>query len=332
MTTRKTRKSYKPEFKAAVVEEYLQGEHLLSEIAAAHEVHPNLILKWKKAAMAALPDALDETAQKSLTVLKAQHEKEVEQLHAQIGRLTMKLVWLKKKCESMVSRSTRMSEIEWTNEQLSIKEQAELLRLNRTGLYYKVAPVSERELLLRRRIDEIFTAWPFYGSRRIRAVLQREGWQINRKAVQRVMGEMGLEAIRPKPNLSRPGEGATHKKYPYLLRGLKLLGPNHVQGLDITYIRLKRGWLYLVAVLDWYSRYIVSWELSDTLQLDFVITAVKRGLLKSKPTILNSDQGSHFTSPQYTKLVEEAGVQISMDGRGRAFDNIFTERLWRTIK
>lgn len=232
----------------------------------------------------------------------------------------------------MVSRPTRVNEIEWTSEQLTIKEQAELLSLNRTSLYYKVTPVGERELLLRRRIDEIFTAWPFYGSRRIRAVLQREGWQINRKAVQRVMGEMGLTAICPKPNLSRPGDGVAHKIYPYLLRGLSLSGPNHVQGLDITYIRLRKGWLYLVAVLDWYSRYIVSWELSDTLQLDFVIRAVSCGLAKSKPLILNSDQGSHFTSPKYIGLVEAAGVRISMDGRGRAFDNIFTERLWKTIK
>lgn len=232
----------------------------------------------------------------------------------------------------MVSRSTRVNEIEWTNEELTIKEQAELLSLNRTGLYYKAAPVGERELLLRRRIDEIFTAWPFFGSRRIRAVLQREGWQINRKTVQRVMGEMGLVSINPKPNLSKPGEGTAHKIYPYLLRGLSLTGPNQVQGLDITYIRLRKGWMYLVAVLDWYSQYIISWELSDTLQLDFVLRAVARGLSKSKPLILNSDQGSHFTSSKYIELVEEAGVRVSTDGRGRAFDNIFTERLWKTIK
>lgn len=232
----------------------------------------------------------------------------------------------------MVSRSSRVNELEWANQELTIKEQAELLSLNRTGLYYKAVPVRERELQLQRRIDEIFTAWPFYGSRRIRAVLQREGWQINRKTVQRVMGEMGLTAICPKPNLSKPGDGAAHKIYPYLLRGLSLIGPNHVHGLDITYIRIRKGWLYLVAVLDWYSRYIVSWELSDTLQLDFVLRAVARGLSKSKPLILNSDQGSHFTSLKYIGLVEEAGVRVSMDGRGRAFDNIFTERLWKTIK
>jgi putative transposase len=185
---------------------------------------------------------------------------------------------------------------------------------------------------LRRRIDEIYTASPFFGSRRIRAILRREGWQINRKAVQRYMAEMGLEAICPKPNLSKPGEGAAHKIYPYLLRGLSLVGPNHVHGTDITYIRLRKGWLYLVAVLDWYSRYIVSWELSDSLQLDFVLAAVKRGLAKSQPAILNSDQGSHFTSLKYIGLLEAAGVKVSMDGRGRAFDNIFTERLWKTIK
>ncbi len=146
-----------------------------------------------------------------------------------------------------------------------------------------------------------------------------------------------LEAICPKPNLSRPGEGTAHKIYLYLLRDLKLQGPHHVHGTDITYIRLRGSWLYLVAVLDWRvpaggCRYIVSWELSDTLQLDFVLGAVGRGLEQSWPQILNSDQGSHFTSLRYIELLEAAQVRISMDGRGRAFDNIFTERLWRSIK
>lgn len=225
-----------------------------------------------------------------------------------------------------------MNLIDWGNCEFSIKEQSELLSLNRTGLYYKPRPLSQNELNVRRRIDEIFTESPFFGSRRIAAVLGREGTPINRKAVQRIMGEMGLQAIYPKPNLSRPGEGAAHKVYPYLLRGLKLQGPNHVHGTDITYIRLRKGWLYLVAVLDWYSRYIVSWELSDTLQLDFVLTAVGRGIEQSRPQILNSDQGSHFTSFRYIELLEAAQVRISMDGRGRAFDNIFTERLWKSIK
>lgn len=215
-----------------------------------------------------------------------------------------------------------MNLIDWADPALTLKEQAELLSLNRTGLYYKPRPISQDELNVRRRIDEIFTESPFFGSRRITAVLRREGTPINRKAVQRFMGEMGLEAICPKPNLSQPGEGAAHKVYPYLLRGLKLQGPNHVHGTDITYIRLRRGWLYLVAVLDWYSRYIVSWELSDTLQLDFVLAAVGRGLEQSRPQILNSDQGSHFTSLRYIELLEAAQVRVSMDGRGRAFDNI----------
>ena len=230
-----------------------------------------------------------------------------------------------------------MNLIDWADSEVTVKEQAELLSLNRTGLYYKPRPLSQDELTIRRRIDEIFTESPFYGSRRITAVLRREGTPINRKAVQRFMGEMGLEAIRPKPNLSRGGEGAAHKVYPYLLRGLKLQGPNHVHGTDITYIRLRRGWLYLVAVLDWRvpaggCRYIVSWELSDTLQLDFVLAAVGRGFEQSRPQILNSDQGSHFTSLRYIELLEAAQVRVSMDGRGRAFDNIFTERLWRSIK
>lgn len=185
-------------------------------------------------------------------------------------------------------------------------------------------------MALKHRIDEIYTECPFYGSRRITAQLRREGKIINRKAVQRHMHEMGIEGICPGPNLSKRGQA--HPIYPYLLRNVTSAYPNHVWGIDITYIRLQRSWLYLVAVLDWFSRYVVSWQLDDSLDIDFVLLAVDQALARNHPLIWNSDQGSHFTSPQYTQRLKEAQVQISMDGKGRALDNIFTERLWRSVK
>ena len=218
---------------------------------------------------------------------------------------------------------------------LSLRAQAQMLGLNRSGLYYCPQPPSQEELALKRRIDEIYTARPFYGVRRISVQLQQEGWRVNHKAVARHMREMGLCAIVPGPHLSRRVHRAVDSTHPYLLKGVVAAYPNHIWGIDITYIRMVGGypgWLYLVAVLDWHSRYIVSWELSQGLGQSFVTQAVLSALNTATPSIWNSDQGSHFTSPQYTSLLTQAGVQISMDGRGRFVDNIFTERLWRTIK
>lgn len=211
----------------------------------------------------------------------------------------------------------------------TLKTQADLLSLNRSGLYYEPLPPSAEDVAIKHRIDEIYTEHPFYGSRRI-AVVLRPQFIVNRKAVQRHMREMGIAGIVPGPNLSK--RSAQHKIYPYLLRNLKVTRPNQVWGIDITYIRLHAAWLYLVAVLDWFSRYVISWELEQTLELSFVLSAVQRALAQATPEIWNSDQGSHFTSPQYTDLLQAANVQISMDGRGRALDNIFVERLWRSVK
>ena len=220
--------------------------------------------------------------------------------------------------------------VDMDSEKISISRQAELLSLNRSSLYYKPVDISDEEIRLKHRIDEIYTDRPVSGSRYITAILRREAWVINRKRVVRCMREMGLAGVSPGPNLSK--RNLAHKIYPYLLRGVKASHTNHIWSIDITYIRLKRGWMYLVAVIDWYSRYIVSWRLDQTLEMPFVLEAVKEALAGAKPVILNSDQGSHFTSPKYTELLEEAGVQISMDGKGRALDNIITERFWRTLK
>jgi putative transposase len=211
-----------------------------------------------------------------------------------------------------------------------LKLQAELLSLSRASLYYQPVGPSAREIAIKHRIDEIYTAHPFYGSRRITVELQKE-MTISRPTVQSYMREMGLAGICPGPKLSQPG-GPGHTIYPYLLRRLTIDHPNHVWGIDITYIRLVSGWMYLVAILDWFSRYVVSWELDQTLEIDFVLHAVDRALGVARPEIWNSDQGSHFTSPQYLDRLRAVDTRISMDGRGRALDNIFTERLWRSVK
>jgi putative transposase len=220
--------------------------------------------------------------------------------------------------------------VEPSNKSVPLKAQAQILSLSRSSLYYNPVGPSESEVRLKHRIDEIYTKHPVYGSRRINVMLRRDGWDVNRKRVQRCMREMGIAGICPGPNLSK--RNMEHRIYPYLLRNVTPNRPNHVWGIDITYIRLKHGWMYLVAVIDWYSRYIVSWQLDQTLEMPFVLTATRSALAQGTPEIWNSDQGSHFTSPQYTDLLKDAGVQISMDGKGRALDNIITERFWRTLK
>ena len=219
--------------------------------------------------------------------------------------------------------------LERDNRELPLSTKAELLGLNRTGLYYRPVGPSAQEIAAKHRIDEIYTAHPYYGSRRVAVVLGKE-MPISRPTVQRYMREMGISGICPGPNLSK--RGAEHKVYPYLLRGLVMDHPNQVWGIDITYVRLHAGWMYLVAVLDWFSRYVLSWELDQTLEIAFVLRAVDDALAQAIPKIWNSDQGSHFTSGQYIERLLAAGVQVSMDGKGRALDNIFVERLWRTVK
>lgn len=214
--------------------------------------------------------------------------------------------------------------------ELPLSVQAELLSLSRSSLYYQPVAPSPEEVTLKHRIDEIYTACPFFGSRRISIVLRQEGMSVNRKAVQRHMREMGIAGVCPGPNLSRRNQA--HAVYPYLLRNVTASHPNHIWGIDITYVRLQKSWMYLVAVLDWYSRYVVSWQLSDSLDIEFVLVAVDQALAQAQPTIWNSDQGSHFTSPQYIQRLQDVQVQISMDGKGRALDNVFTERLWRSVK
>jgi putative transposase len=214
---------------------------------------------------------------------------------------------------------------------LSVREQCRLLSVPRGTLYYRPSGPKAEDLLAMRRLDEQYTATPFYGVERMTAVLRRDGFRIGHNRVRRLLRRMGLEAIYPKPRLSMPG-GMGHRVYPYLLRGLRIDRPNQVWSSDITYIRLTQGFAYLVAVLDWFSRYVLSWSLSTTLDAWFCVQTLREALRTSRPEIVNTDQGSQFTSGDWIGALTEAGVSVSMDGRGRAFDNIFTERLWRSVK
>lgn len=215
---------------------------------------------------------------------------------------------------------------------LSIARQAELLDISRSSLYY-IPQEDPEDKKLMDMIDVIYTNHPYFGSRRIKnELLDRYGVGVCRERVQRRMRAMGIEAVYPKPRIHTSVPNAAHKKYPYLLKNVVALYPNHVWGTDITYVRLEEGWAYLVALLDWFSRYVIAWSLSRSMETTFCIEALSQALTVGAPTIHNSDQGSQFTDEAYTSILEQRGIAISMDGRGRCMDNIFTERLWRTVK
>jgi len=216
-------------------------------------------------------------------------------------------------------------------EELSVRRQCELAGISRSGFYYEPMPESDENLAVMRRLDELHMKHPVYGSRRLTVLLQQEGEVVNRKRVARLLQVMGVEAIYPKRSLSRPGEG--HRIYPYLLKDLDITGPDQVWCSDITYVPMAYGFMYLVAVMDWWSRCVLGWELSNSLDSEFCIRAWNGALGSGRrPLISNTDQGCQFTSEDYLEAVESAGVDVSMDGRGRWIDNRFIERLWRSVK
>jgi putative transposase len=214
--------------------------------------------------------------------------------------------------------------------ELSVRRQCMLLGLNRSSLYYEPAAESADNLRLMRLLDEEYTAHPFYGSRKLRKWLVEQGETVNRKRVQRLLRLMGLQAIYPKPRLSVPGRG--NRIYPYLLRGVSIERPDQVWSTDITYVPLPAGFMYLAAVIDWYSRYVLAWRLSNTLEGSFCLEMLDEVLSRGRPEVFNTDQGVQFTAAAWTSRLESAGVAVSMDGKGRCLDNVFVERLWRTVK
>ena len=220
--------------------------------------------------------------------------------------------------------------VEPNHAELGVRRQCALLGLHRASFYYQAATESEANLRLMRLLDEEYTRHPFYGSRKLTRWLQHQGEEVNRKRVQRLLRVMGLEAIYPKPRLSQGGKG--HRVFPYLLRGVTVARPDQVWSADITYVPLTTGFMYLAAIIDWYSRYVLGWRLSNTLDGAFCLEMLEEALGQGRPEIFNTDQGVQFTAAAFTGRLEAAGVQVSMDGRGRCLDNVFVERLWRTVK
>ncbi len=224
----------------------------------------------------------------------------------------------------------KRSALEWRNSRVNISRQCELLGMARSTAYYDLQGETEENIRLMNLIDEQYTKTPFYGARKMTHQLIKDGCNVNHKRVKRLMKTMGIQAIYCRPSLSKPTP--EHKKFPYLLKGLNITHPNQVWCTDITYIRLQHGFIYLVAIMDWFSRYVLSWNVSISLEGQFCLEALEAAFGRGNPEIFNSDQGSQFTCGEFTNALINANIRISMDGRGRCFDNIFVERLWRSVK
>lgn len=224
----------------------------------------------------------------------------------------------------------RRSWIDPSDRLVSIRRQCALLGLHRSNVYYEPVPVSEADLRLMRLIDEKYLEHPHLGSRGMVSHLERQGELVNRKKMQRLLREMGLKSLAPSPRTTLRAVG--HKIYPYLLRDVEIVRPNQVWACDITFVPMRRGYLYLTAVMDWYSRYVLAWQLSNSMDVEFCMEVLEEALKHGRPEIFNTDQGSQFTSHEFTKRLEQESIAISMDGKGRAIDNVMIERLWRTVK
>ncbi|MGB7010154.1 MAG: IS3 family transposase [Pseudolabrys sp.] len=321
-----TRRRFTGEFKARVAVEALRGDKTVQEIASKHKVHPNQVSTWKRQAIEGLGEVFSNGADRE----RQDRESEVRDLHAKIGQLMVERDFLAGGLKPM-SRGERKAMITPGHSDLSLSRQCRLLSISRSSFYYGPRGESPENLALMRRIDELFLRYPFYGSRQMARQLRREGVWVGRHRVRRLMRLMGLEAIYQAPKTSAPHPA--HRAYPYLLRSLTVDRPDHVWCADITYIPVRRGFLYLVAIMDWATRHVLAWRLSNTLDARFCLEALHAAMAEhGKPEIFNTDQGSQFTSLVFTGVLKEAGVAISMDGRGRCMDNIFIERLWRSLK
>ncbi|WP_426343070.1 IS3 family transposase [Pseudoduganella sp. R-32] len=331
MSEGKKRRVHTAEFKAKVGLEAVRGVKTVTEIAQEYGVHPVLVGQWKKEILENA-GALFDVKRGPKPVDESSPE---DKLYSEIGKLKMQVDWLKKKLGGM-SPSERSQWIE-QGDDMPLAMQCELASVPRSSVYRRLEAAArqqcldEEELELRALIDREYTNRPFYGSRRMVVFLRAQGHCVNRKRVQRLMRDMGLAGMAPGPATSKPNPG--QKVYPYLLRGVPVIRPNQVWSTDITYIRLARGFAYLVAIIDWYSRKVLSWRISNSMDASFCVDCLEDALRHhGRPEVFNSDQGSQFTSSAFTDVLKREGVAISMDGRGRALDNIFVERLWRNVK
>ncbi|MFG1250191.1 IS3 family transposase [Xanthobacter flavus] len=320
------RKRYSAEFKAKVALEALRGEQTVAQLAAKHGLHQTMINAWKKQAVEGMATVFSGKAEAA----DAAREGEIDQLHAKIGQLVVERGFFASGLRSL-SVGARRDMIEPDHPQLPITRQCALVGISRSAFYGGPRTEGPETLAVMREIDGQFLETPWYGSRQMVRHLRRQGHEVGRKRVRRLMARMGLAAIyqRPKTTVRHP----QHRVFPYLLRTLAIDRPDQVWCADITYIPMRRGFLYLVAIMDWHSRRVLSWRLSNTMEADFCIEALEEALSRfGRPGIFNTDQGSQFTSPRFTQVLLDAGVRISMDGRGRWMDNVFIERLWRSLK
>ncbi|WP_375708103.1 IS3 family transposase [Sulfitobacter sp. HGT1] len=320
------RKQHHPEFKAKVALEALKGEETVSELASRFGVHPTMIHQWKRALLEGASGVFERGSRKAPEV----DEEQVKDLHAKIGELAVANDFLGQKAQTL-DRQVRCKMIEPNIPGLSVGKQCSLLSISRSSFYYEPKGESEMNLDLMRVIDKQFLETPFYGVRQMTWHLRNEQHLVNEKRIRRLMRLMGLMPIYQKPNTSKAAKG--HKIYPYLLRGLRVDRPNQVWCADITYLPMRRGFLYLVAIMDWHTRKVLAWRISNTLEAGFCVDALNEAIHKfGPPDIMNTDQGSQFTSFAWTNRLRSANVRISMDGKGRFLDNIFVERLWRSLK
>lgn len=331
MSESKKRRVHPADFKAKIGLEAVRGVKTINEIAQEHNVHPQLVTQWKKEILENAGSLFDSKRGPKPVDESSPEDK----LYSEIGRLKMETDWLKK--TRSVSRDERMDWLEPEHMDLPLTRQCELAGVSRATVYRRLEATArqrhedQQDDELRALIDEEYTGRPFYGSRRMAVFLRAQGHRTNRKRVQRLMREMGLAGMAPGPATSKPHP--RHKVYPYMLRGVAVTRPNQVWSTDLTYIRLARGFAYLVAIIDWYSRRVLAWRISNSMDASFCVDCLEDALRHhGKPEVFNSDQGSQSTSDAFTGVLKREGVAISMDGRGRALDNIFVERLWRNVK
>ncbi|MEQ1576180.1 MAG: IS3 family transposase [Hyphomicrobium sp.] len=323
--TRRPRRNHTPAFKAKVALAAIKGELTISQLAEHFDVHPNQITTWKTQLLEGASDLFGAGGGPGPAVASV----DVKSLHAKIGELTLENGFFRGSAhQGGIAERKEMIDRE---HDLPITKQAEVLNLSRSTVYYRQRPVPAGDLAIMRRLDELHLELPFAGARMLRGLLDREGISVGRRHITTLMRKMGIEALYRRPRTTKPEPG--HKIYPYLLRGLSVTRSNQVWAMDITYIPMRKGFVYLAVVLDWFSRRVLSWGVSITMEAQFCVDVLSDALATyGKPEIFNTDQGSQFTCAAFTGVLVANAIAISMDGKGAWRDNVFVERLWRSVK
>ena len=318
------RKKYTADERARIALEALSGCYTLNELTSKYGVHGTQINGWRKRLKSEIASIFQDRRGREKTDTQAL----IDELYKEIGRLKMELEWLKKNQSYSIKQKRQCIDLAHTG--LSVSRQCELLELPRRSYYYHPNTSDEYNLFLMRQIDEEYTRHPFVGTCRMVAYLKSLGLTVNRKRIQNLYRLTGIKAVYAKPKTSQPN--TAHKIYPYLLRNTIITGPNHVWSTDLTYVRMCQRFMYLMAIIDWYTRFVLGWALSPTLEADFCVELLDKVISKNCCKIFNTDQGSQFTSSAFTSVLLKNNIRISMDGKGRALDNAFIERLWRSVK